>query len=195
MKSKFIYWVFDKYLNRKDCDKLKKLGKNLTKAKVENNKYSKIRNSEVCFFNDPFIYELLEPCLINDNKNAGWNFEINYNEYVQFTSYKKNQEYNWHIDLKPDQYVNEINLNFKNKIRKLSMSVNLTDSKNYKGGELEFYDENPLKSFEENIIKCPEIKNQGSIVVFPSYIYHRVTPVTKGRRISLVMWSLGPNFK
>ena len=75
------------------------------------------------------------------------------------------------------------------------MSVNLSDSKDYEGGELEFYDENPLKSFEENIIKCPEIKNQGSIVVFPSYIYHRVTPVTKGRRISLVMWSLGPNFK
>ena len=46
-----------------------------------------------------------------------------------------------------------------------------------------------------NIIKCKEILPKGSIVVFPSYTWHRVSPVTSGTRLSLVQWNLGPGFK
>jgi|TARA_Y100000015_G_C2391088_1_gene90212 PKHD-type hydroxylase len=195
MNLKYSYWVFDKYLSKKDCTKIRKLGTNLQKAKVDGYEYSSIRNSEVCFLSDPFIYKLLHPCLNTANKSAGWNFEVDYSESCQFTSYKKNQTYDWHTDTIPGQFKQDDNKNFKNKIRKLSMSVNLSDSKDFKGGDLEFYVPNPRKSFKECVIKSPEMRNQGSVIVFPSFLFHRVKPVTQGRRFSLVMWTLGKDFK
>ena len=46
-----------------------------------------------------------------------------------------------------------------------------------------------------NIRTCTEIKSQGSLVVFPSFVKHRVKPVTKGTRYSLVIWNLGQPYK
>lgn len=75
-----------------------------------------------------------------------------------------------------------------NKIRKISMTVNLTDPKNYAGGNLKFdYGAHENKRFHV----CQEIRPRGSIIIFPSYTYHCVTPVTRGVRYSLVLWSLG----
>ena len=83
----------------------------------------------------------------------------------------------------------------KGKIRKLSVTVSLTDPKEYKGGELEFdfRDKDPDK--KPNIRACTEILPKGSLVVFPSFVWHRVKPVTKGVRHSLVIWNLGYPFK
>ena len=80
----------------------------------------------------------------------------------------------------------------KDKIRKLSVTVSLTDPKEYKGGELEFDFRNQDKS---NIRTCTEILPKGSLVVFPSFVWHRVKPVTKGVRHSLVIWNLGYPFR
>ena len=71
------------------------------------------------------------------------------------------------------------------------MSVSLSDPKNYKGGDLEFDFRNVETGKKPNIRKCKELLPKGSIVVFPSYVWHRVTPVTKGTRYSLVIWNLG----
>ena len=84
------------------------------------------------------------------------------------------------------------NQNMWDKIRKLSMTVNLTDPKNYAGGNLKFdYGHHHHKRFHV----CKEIRPRGSIIVFPSYTYHCVTPVTRGTRYSLVLWSLGSPWK
>ena len=83
----------------------------------------------------------------------------------------------------------------KGKIRKLSVTVSLTDPKEYKGGELEFDFRNLDPDKKPNIRACTEILPKGSLVVFPSFVWHRVKPVTKGVRHSLVIWNLGYPFK
>ena len=68
------------------------------------------------------------------------------------------------------------------------MTVQLSDPDSYEGGEFYFYNGN-----KEEI--KPEIQKQGSIVCFDSRMWHRVAPVTKGVRYSLVSWILGPRFQ
>ena len=80
-------------------------------------------------------------------------------------------------------------------MRKLSVTVSLSDPKNYKGGDLQFDLSNPKQKNKRIITTIENIKPQGSIVVFPSFLWHRVTPVTKGTRYSLVIWSLGKPWK
>jgi PKHD-type hydroxylase len=97
-------------------------------------------------------------------------------EGFQFTNYKApSGKYGKHVDR-----------GFNSRVRKLSISIQLSDPKNYKGGELYLYesDKGTLMS-----------KKQGTLVVFPSFILHEVTPVTKGERNSLVTWITGDNFK
>ena len=84
------------------------------------------------------------------------------------------------------------------RIRKLSMTCQLTDGSEYKGGELEFdfrnYDPH-MRDELKHRVQCKEILPKGSIIVFPSFVWHRVKPVTSGTRYSLVVWHLGRPFK
>jgi PKHD-type hydroxylase len=80
-----------------------------------------------------------------------------------------------------------------NKVRKLSMTINLNEPGEYDGGNLKF-DFGPHAS-GKRFHECEEIRPQGSIIVFPSFVYHQVTPVTRGTRYSLVLWSLGWPFQ
>ena len=69
------------------------------------------------------------------------------------------------------------------------MTLNLSDPKDYEGGELEFM--SIINKGKVKKWKCPEILPKGSVCVFPSTIWHRITPVTKGKRLSLVKWVSG----
>ena len=103
---------------------------------------------------------------------------------VQFARYRDGGHYGWHQD------INERGISPHGESRKLSLTFSLSDPKTYEGGHLEFYrGERPM---EEQVIK--DIRDQGSVVVFDSRDYHRVTPVTKGTRYSIVCWTVGPNF-
>ena len=75
-----------------------------------------------------------------------------------------------------------------NLFRKLSLSIQLSDESEYKGGELVFH---------RFSTKHPEVapKTKGTLILFPSYVLHEVTPVTEGLRKSLVSWVVGPRFK
>ncbi len=97
--------------------------------------------------------------------------------YLQYTEYDESYQghYDWHMD---------IGLN-ENSCRKLSLSIQLSDSSEYEGGELQI-------NMGGNILTC--CKSKGAITVFPSFLLHRVTPVTKGMRRSLVLWVSGPPF-
>jgi PKHD-type hydroxylase len=79
-----------------------------------------------------------------------------------------------------------------NKIRKLSVTISLNDPDEYDGGNLQF-DFGPHK--ENRYHTCTEIRPKGSVIVFPSHVYHQVTPVTRGTRYSLVCWNLGAAFR
>jgi len=153
----------------------------------------KKRDSNISWFNDRWIYKEIQPYVHEANRNAGWNFDWDYSESCQFTIYKKGQYYDWHADSWDKPYIEDGPT--KGKIRKLSVTVSLTDPKEYQGGELEFdfRNEDPEKS--PAIRSCTEILPKGSLVVFPSFVWHRVKPVTKGVRYSLVIWNLGYPFK
>ena len=206
------YYYFKEALSHKFCDKLikygiskkeelgitsaynKKVKSNLPLLKKEIKDLKKIRNSNIVWLNDRWIYDEIQPYIHQANKLAGWNFDWDWSESCQFTKYKLNQFYDWHADSSetPNNDIN--NKNIYGKIRKLSVTCSLSDPKDYKGGELEFDFRNNTNG-KPNIRKCVEILPRGSIVVFPSFVWHRVKPVTKGTRYSLVMWNLGYPFK
>ena len=196
------YFYFKKALTDKFCDDVIKYGlehkvKKATVRKVTNVSQGvtkKYRNSDIVFLDEEWIYKEIQPYVRRANEEAGWNFEWDWTEPAQFTIYGPNQFYNWHVDTSLP-YDNPNNLNTHNKIRKLSVTVNLSNSKDYKGGhfEFDFRDYQDIKKCKPHRVK--EINQRGSLIVFPSDLWHRVTPVTKGKRYSLVMWNLGYSFK
>ena len=173
--------------------------KNKPLTQDEVNDLKRKRNSDLVWLNDTWIYKEIHPFVHEANRKAGWNFDWDRSESCQFTKYKLNQYYDWHCDSWNKPY----NKKDKNdpdheKIRKLSMTCQLTDGSEYKGGELEFdfrqYDP-PQRDESKHLRKVTEILPKGSIVVFPSFCWHRVKPVTQGVRYSLVAWHLGSPFK
>jgi PKHD-type hydroxylase len=213
MLLKNYYWYFESALPARICDDIINLGKQkeerlaltgdiskkdngkITKKDIKNLK--KRRDSNVAFLDDKWVYNQIHPFIHAANEASGWNFDWDWSEPCQFTKYKLNQYYDWHCDSWDTPYDNPKNINFHNKIRKLSVTVSLSEPTDYKGGELEFdcRNEDPTKGKKKNILTCNEIKPRGSIVVFPSHVWHRVKPVTKGVRYSLVIWNLGYPFK
>ena len=104
------------------------------------------------------------------------------------------EHYGWHADGWQTPYNRPHNLKEHGKIRKLSVTCQLTDPSEYKGGELEF--KVLLDSTgQTRTYTCKEALPKGSIIVFPSYTVHKVKPVTAGTRYSLVLWNLGWPFK
>jgi PKHD-type hydroxylase len=168
------------------CDLIIKMGKSLTPQNApvgfgENKKIdTKTRTSHVSFipFNKmPEMYETLEKIIKQTNGNHFGFDGIELTEPAQYTEYSEGGFYDWHMDS---------NIDFKNEppVRKISMTCLLSDEFEFEGGGLEIYREG-------NIIK----PKQGQAVFFASFIQHRVVPVTKGIRKSLVMWFGGPPLK
>ena len=218
MNLKNYIWYFESAIPPKICDDIIKLGKTkkedlgitgdfingrdlkkkpLSKKEIKNLKSK--RNSDIVWLDDAWIYKEVHPYIRMANANAGWNFEINHSELCQFTKYKLNQYYDWHCDSWDKPYDRKDPNNPEHgRIRKLSMTCQLTDGSEYKGGELEFdfrnYDPH-MRDESKHRVQCKEILPKGSIIVFPSFVWHRVKPVTAGTRYSLVVWHLGRPFR
>tara|TARA_B100001245_G_C22892477_1_gene430057 strand:- start:1312 stop:1923 length:612 start_codon:yes stop_codon:yes gene_type:complete len=124
-----------------------------------------------------WIYECMAD-VANKLNAQYYNFDLyGFCEDMQFTIYDEiDAHYTWHIDMGDNTKVP----------RKLSMVLQLSDPSEYEGGELQVFD----KAEPETVNK-----QKGLITVFPSYTLHRVTPVTKGVRYSLVVWAGGPALK
>ena len=99
------------------------------------------------------------------------------NEMAQYTEYPEGGFYEWHVD-------NDVNCAHEPPVRKISMTCLLSPESEFEGGDLELMTEG----------KVAKIK-QGHAIFFASFIRHRVKPVTRGRRQSLVMWFGGTPFK
>ena len=208
MNLEYPYWYFQSAIPPRICDDIIKYGlaqkeqigitgevedaENPTKEELKN--LAKTRKSDVVWMNDRWIYKEIHPYIIMANKNAGWNFDWDFSESCQFTKYKKDQFYDWHCDSWDKTYDTPDDLNKHGKIRKLSVTISLSDETEYEGGDFEF---DFRKSKEGSNIPhiCKEIRPKGSIVVFPSFVWHRVKPVISGTRHSLVIWNLGWPFR
>jgi len=203
------YYYFTSAIPPKICDDIIKYGLSKSESVARTGGYDKEklskedikdiqkkRNSDLVWLDDTWIYKELHPYIFQANKEAGWNYEWDRSESCQFTKYKINQYYDWHCDSWDKPYEKEGPDN--GKIRKLSMTCQLTDGSEYEGGELEFdfrnYDPH-MREETKHLRQAKEILPKGSIIVFPSFVWHRVKPVTKGTRYSLVMWNLGYPFK
>lgn len=203
---------------QKNEDKTISLGELSVSEFKEKDKLDKVyvRDSEVTWLKDQWIYNEIVPMVETANINAGWRYEFDAFEAFQFTVYHSpGGFYGWHNDMPSDHYAalkryihgitdvplrknGEIPFGYTKdndlvgKIRKLSVTINLTDPNTYEGGNLKFDlgNHNTDKFHEAEIAR-----KQGSVVVFPSYLEHCVTPVTKGTRYSLVLWCSGRPFK
>ena len=99
-----------------------------------------------------------------------------FTEKLQITKYRKGNFQNWHMDMGHGRY----------SIRKLTFSIQLSAPEDYQGGEFEvlaYYDP----------VGFP--KERGTMIVFPTYVVHRVKPVTSGTRYSLIGWIGGPHYR
>jgi len=211
------YYYFKSALTPKFCDEVIKYGlqneevlgitgdgsksRDLKKQPLKEEEVvdlKKKRNSNITWLTDPWIYKEITPYIHKANKLANWNFDWDFSETCQFTKYKLNQHYDWHCDSFHKPYDKPNDKNMDGKIRKLSVTCQLTDGSEYEGGELQFdtrdYDPH-MRDEDKHVLTVKEILPKGSIVVFPSFVWHRVQPVTKGTRYSLVIWNLGYPFK
>tara|TARA_R110001599_G_scaffold266564_1_gene467388 strand:+ start:447 stop:1004 length:558 start_codon:yes stop_codon:yes gene_type:complete len=141
------------------------------------------RNSNVTFINDKLLLKEFLDVTNTVNTNAGWNFNIDTIEPLQYGEYNKSQEYGWHVDQHNKPYSDR-------RVRKISFSVFINDD--YTGGEFDLELHSPsIKTRYETFSKLP----LNTALFFQSDYWHRVRPVTKGVRKSLVGWVLGPEFK
>jgi len=125
----------------------------------------------------PEMYKTLEKVMKQTNGNH-FGFEgMQITEPAQFTEYSNGGFYDWHID-------SDVECSKEPPVRKISMTLLLSRDDEFEGGGLELMSEGKFAR-----------PKQGHAIFFASFIRHRVVPVTKGTRRSLVMWFGGTPFK
>lgn len=139
-----------------------------------------IRKSEVSWVkNDSDISWLYDRLGYISRKINSQFYHFNLSGFVedfQYTTYQKDENhYDWHLDMS----------NTSISPRKLSLVLQLSDPSEYEGGDLETLTKSQIEVVD---------KKKGMIAAFPSWTLHRVTPVTKGVRKTLVVWIAGPQF-
>ena len=122
---------------------------------------------------------------IRHANNEFFNYQLSYFQPIQFAMYQSGEYYDWHQDAALLKTAPEC--------RKLSLSISITDDELYEGGTLEFYNGGRMH-YKEWKDSTSSIRTVGSVVVFDSRDWHRVTAVTKGVKYSIVCWTIGPNF-
>lgn len=164
-----------KFLNKEECDSILDFSLNnlqLSKGLVglnKNNTTHTSRNSDVAFYsyNEKFNWLIQRINTILNKFIQIPGFDVDTIDNLQFTKYDVGQYYEWHSDTFPN------NIKFN---RAYSVVIQLSD--NYEGGLLQ-YKQKEIKTFTKGI---------GNLFIFPSTTNHRVTPVTRGVRYSLVGW-------
>ncbi len=161
----------EEYISHQELEKAKVLHMNRKSA-------DKARSSMIHWMNNEDYKDFLMPIydiisrnvrMINDGM---WRY--NYGGYgvFQYSEYTEGDHFNWHID----------QIEIKGESRKVSFSIGISDESEYEGGDLGF-----KAAEEEDYYKI----GRGDIIAFPSWMLHKVTPVTKGKRRVLVGWGEG----
>lgn len=176
--ERWTYW--ENAFSAEECDQIIKIGKEYKSYSAPvNNDTGEIRKSNVVFLypqeTTVWIYKRLTQ-IIESLNNSYFKFDVfGLTEALQFTEYKApDGHYAYHTDRVPHGV-----------IRKLSFVIQLTDDTEYEGGDFEILD----GTLPE---KLP--RTRGTLLLFPSFTLHKVNPVTKGLRNSLVGWVSGKKF-
>lgn len=150
------------------------------------NKDIRISETKFHFINDAngWIFDILE-YIANVVNDKYFQFDMIGFDRFQYTVYDgPGSHYGFH----PDMAFGPVTSDELKSPRKLSFSLILSDSAEFTGGDFEIIDGN---------INTPIVipQQKGRVIAFPSYMIHRVTPLTSGIRKSIVFWALGPKFK
>ena len=127
-----------------------------------------------------WIYDKIGAMAVEANNDI-YHFDLHsMPEHIQYTEYydANKGHYDWHMDIGSTGAM---------PYRKLSVTVQLSDPGDYDGGDLQFL------TGGQYPITAP--KGRGNVVIFPSFLLHRVTPVTRGTRTSFVLWLGGGHYK
>ena len=175
----FAFW--NDAFSKEECQTIISIAKNkglikgTTKGAVKN-----VRDSKISWLyptdDMDWVFRRVTDIVLNLNERF-FKFDLfGLNEGFQFTNYEApSGKYGKHVDRGMNMPV-----------RKLSISIQLTNPEKYEGGELYLYDDDKGTVMD---------KTQGTLILFPSYVLHEVMPVTKGERNSLVTWVTGKQFK
>jgi len=178
------YYWFENGFTSEEVDKIVKDSKKhvFQKAQIiRNNPNESVRKSNVKWL--PYdkqwewVYDKLTDYITEANKTL-WGFNLHtIIDNIQYTEYEGNGgHYDWHLDIGP----------YSINHRKVSVVIQLSEPHEYVGGDLELHPGN--SSFA-----VP--RKKGAVILFPSFILHRVTPLTSGLRRSLVLWAGGESYK
>ncbi len=193
------YWYVPEALTPQQCDHIHHVA--AQQQQIEGIHFGHTpehRNSQISWLYDQEIVDLIVAQMNQANTEAGWQYDLKVPEAVQYSRYQNEGHYDWHIDGNSDNHAarkffpnvpHPIPLNLtpfpklQGLVRKLSATVNLSHPTEYEGGELQIRCYDQLHIFNN----AP----RGSMVIFPSFMEHKVTPVTSGERYSAVMWYNG----
>lgn len=174
------YAFWNNAFSKEECQTIINIAKDKGLVEGTTKEVSNARESKISWLyptdNLDWVYRRVTDITLNLNERF-FKFDLfGINEGLQFTNYQApSGKYGKHVDRSIDFPV-----------RKLSISIQLTNPEEYNGGELYLYDDD--KGTLMN-------KTQGTLIIFPSYVLHEVMPVTKGERNSLVTWVTGKQFK
>ena len=166
--------------SKEECQTIIDIAKNKGLVKGKTKGESDARDSKISWLYPvdgmDWVFRRVTDITLNLNERF-FKFDLfGINEGFQFTNYEApSGKYGKHVD-------RGMNIT----IRKLSISIQLTDPEKYEGGELYLYDEDEGTLMD---------KTQGTLILFPSYVLHEVKPVIKGERNSLVTWVTGKQFR
>lgn len=178
------YYWFQNGFNSSELEEIEKLATKYpyTDATIIGNESinESIRKSKIKWVhpddNSQWLYDKFAGMVIEANKT--WKFNLySIIDSIQYTEYLAGGgHYDWHVDIGPKNISH----------RKVSIVVQLSDPSEYDGGDLELWNGGAIKSV---------FRGRGTTVLFPSFTMHRVTPVTRGLRKSLVLWVGGEHYK
>jgi len=182
------YYYFNQGFSKQELDAISRGVSNIPfEIATTGNGIDEIRNSKIKWIpqNDEWnwLYDKLIQMAAEANEVL-WHFDLTTApEGIQYTEYhaSDNGKYEWHQDIGPGDL----------SIRKVSITVQLSDDTEYAGGDLKFFMGG--ETIEGNTIDAP--RGIGTVVIFPSYMYHAVKPVTRGVRKSFVLWLGGGHYK
>lgn len=197
------------------CDEIIRMGDTLDNMSAEvafrDSTSSLTRVSTVAWFTEDqsekyeldfsMMYDNIFQVISQMAYDAGWgDWEITQSQAFQYTKYGPGGHYDWHPDAHKNPENNPANPSEMGLIRKLSCVILLNDITDYDGGHflIEDHQASGPAEFWHRIVDInmnPSYGTKGTVIVFPSHLWHKVMPIQKGIRQSLVGWFLGPPWK
>ena len=187
-----VHYIQEEAISKSLCENIMKTAyqRRLELAKVADGNQVN-RKSYITWYDDKELSTKIFDIIKDINIKTKWNFNLTELEPLQYTIYNLRNFYDWHIDSHTKPYKNGL-------IRKLSFTICLNDNElennNYTGGDFEICLPHPYHN-KNKYFRFRKVFKQGTIIVFPSHIWHKVHPVTSGTRKVLVGWVVGKSFE